>query len=114
MEARAETEAFCVELAHMFRTADIVVNVVGASGPSLVSDPDHVVVDGRRMSLLDATMPSTLPQNLAGLPSLTLPIATDRDGMAVAVQLSGPPWSEPRLLDIGSRFEDHGFVADLT
>ena len=39
--------------------------------------PDEVEVGGRTIPLREAVMPSTVPQNLAGLPSVTVPVGLD-------------------------------------
>jgi len=44
--------------------------------------------------------------NLAGLPALSLPCGF-ADGMPMAMQLVGPPFSENVLLSIGKRFQEH-------
>jgi aspartyl-tRNA(Asn)/glutamyl-tRNA(Gln) amidotransferase subunit A len=111
LEARDESKAIRSSFRRIFETVDVLVNVVGASGPSTVSDADHVLVGNRRVTLLDAMMPSTLPQNLAGLPSLTVPAGTDREGLPIGVQLSARPWSEPLLLELGRRLEASGAVS---
>ena len=111
LTAKADTDTIRTSFSRAFATADVLVNVVGASGPSTIDDPDHVTVDGDRMSLLRATMSSTVPQNLAGLPSLTVPIGVDDDGLPIGVQLSGPRWSESLLLEIGGRLEAAGTVS---
>ena len=38
------------------------------------------------------------PWSFAGMPSISLPTGVAPDGLPFAVQLSGAPWSEPRLL----------------
>ena len=40
----------------------------------------------------------TIPTNLAGIPGLSLPYGTDRNGMPIGVQLSGKAFAEPALL----------------
>jgi aspartyl-tRNA(Asn)/glutamyl-tRNA(Gln) amidotransferase subunit A len=94
----------------VFDGVDVLVNVIGATSPSTVGDPDHVVIGDDRISLRDTVMPSTVPQNVAGLPSLTMPVGTDDDGMPIGVQVCGPPWSERQLLSIGRRLESSGAV----
>lgn len=113
LAARSMTKDFVERLMGMFRTADVLVNIVGVTGPSRVEDPNHVDVEGRRVALLDATMPSTLPQNLAGVPSLTVPVGRDVDGVPVGVQLTGRPWSEHFLLHLGRRLERFGALAHV-
>ncbi len=58
----------------------------------------------KEISQFEAMMPAT-PVNLLGLPSLAVPIAQDRDGLPVGVQLIGRPWEEELLLEIGARLE---------
>ena len=77
-------------------------------GPSSVAQPDVVAIDGRDVRLRDAVMPSTVPQNVAGLPSVTVPAGTDADGLPIGVQLAGRPWSEPMLLALAEILERRG------
>jgi aspartyl-tRNA(Asn)/glutamyl-tRNA(Gln) amidotransferase subunit A len=39
-----------------------------------------------------------VPQDLAGLPTCAVPVGFDDLGLPVAIQLTGPPWSEHRVL----------------
>jgi aspartyl-tRNA(Asn)/glutamyl-tRNA(Gln) amidotransferase subunit A len=98
----------------VFGTVDVLVNVVGATGPSTTGDPDHVTTGDTTIALRDALMPSTVPQNVAGLPSLTVPAGTDEDDMPIGVQLCGPPWSERFLLSVGRRLERAGAITVRT
>jgi len=88
--------------------APLLVTPVGACGPSTPADPDEVVLDGRTVPLRAAVMPSTVLQNICGLPSLTVPVGTDADGLPVGIQLIGGPWSEAHLLAIGADLEANG------
>ncbi|MGI5212185.1 amidase [Plantactinospora sp. CA-290183] len=45
------------------------------------------------------------PWNIAGLPSLVVPVGLRPDGMPVGVQLVGPPGSELLLLGVAGQFE---------
>jgi amidase len=47
----------------------------------------------------------TLPANLSGLPAATFPVATDRDGMPVGVQLIAGPGDEATLFQLGHSLE---------
>jgi Asp-tRNA(Asn)/Glu-tRNA(Gln) amidotransferase A subunit family amidase len=38
------------------------------------------------------------PWSFAGMPSISLPSGLDGQGLPLAIQLTGAPWSEPRLL----------------
>jgi len=55
-------------------------------------------------------MPSTVAQNLAGLPSVTIPVGIDEEGMPIGVQLTGARYSESMLLQIAALLEADGIV----
>ncbi|MCK9248821.1 MAG: Asp-tRNA(Asn)/Glu-tRNA(Gln) amidotransferase subunit GatA [Solirubrobacteraceae bacterium] len=46
----------------------------------------------------------TLPQSLAGVPAISIPCGLD-DGLPVGLQLSGPAFGEPRILDAAHALE---------
>jgi aspartyl-tRNA(Asn)/glutamyl-tRNA(Gln) amidotransferase subunit A len=89
--------------------AEVLVSLVGTTGPSRVDDPDHVVTrTGERIPLRQAVMPTTVPQNLTGLPSVTVPAGLDDDGLPIGVQLTGAPFTEPLLLAVAAALEATG------
>lgn len=49
--------------------------------------------------------PFAAPWNIAGLPSLVVPVGLRPDGLPVGVQLVGPPGSELLLLGVAGQFE---------
>ncbi|RKR90264.1 amidase [Micromonospora pisi] len=49
--------------------------------------------------------PYAAPWNIAGLPSLVVPVGVRPDGLPVGVQLVGPPGSELLLLGVAGQFE---------
>ncbi|MER7442156.1 amidase [Micromonospora avicenniae] len=49
--------------------------------------------------------PFAAPWNIAGLPSIVVPVGRRPDGLPVAVQLVGPPGSELLLLGVAGQFE---------
>lgn len=106
-ERQARSRAGLLEA---FRRADILVSLVGG-GPSRADDPDHVRTrSGERIPLRQAVMPTTVPQNLAGLPSVTVPAGADDDGLPVGLQLTGAPGTEGLLLAVAAALEAGGTV----
>jgi len=57
------------------------------------------------ISLLDAIRVVS-PWNLFGMPSMSVPVSFDGDGMPAGVQFAGLPWSEETLLELAVQFED--------
>ena len=49
--------------------------------------------------------PYAAPWNIAGLPSIVVPVGVRPDGLPLAVQLTGPPGSELLLLAVAGQFE---------
>ena len=94
----------------VFLFADLLVSPVGPTGPSFRATPDVVELHGDDIPLRTAMMPYTVPQNLAGLPSITCPVGLDDAGMPIGVQLTGAPWSEPLLLAVAAALESDGIV----
>jgi aspartyl-tRNA(Asn)/glutamyl-tRNA(Gln) amidotransferase subunit A len=111
LAARQQQAAARAALLGALERADILVSLVGSTGPSRTDDPDHVLTrSGERLTLRQAVMPTTVPQNLAGLPSVTVPAGPDDDGLPIGVQLTGAPWSEPLLLAVAGALEAGGTV----
>ena len=110
IDARRTASEIHSHFLRLFETADVLITVVGSTGPSSVSDPDYVVLNGERTALRDSMMPSTVPQNLAGLPSITFPFGFD-DDLPIGFQMTGPPFSEMLLLNIASAMEKAGIIS---
>jgi len=48
----------------------------------------------------NGVLPYTVPQDLAGLPTCAVPVGFDDRHLPVAVQVTGPPRSEARVLTV--------------
>jgi aspartyl-tRNA(Asn)/glutamyl-tRNA(Gln) amidotransferase subunit A len=91
-----------------FDSAELIVTLVSSTGPSTTEQPDVVDLGGRTLPLRDVVMPYTVPQNVAGLPSITVPAGADADGLPIGVQIVGSPWSEGRLLNAAEALHRSG------
>lgn len=96
--------AYTRQMAAVFEACDVFVcpglAVRFAANANLGDDPPP---DGAT-----AAMRFTLPFNLTGNPSLTLPCGMDDEGAPIGVQLVGPSLSEARLLGLGGGLEASG------
>ncbi len=77
--------------ARLFGEADVLLTPIHAVPPEPREQPGH---DAFR----DGVLPYTVPQDLAGLPTCAVPVGRDEHGLPVGVQITGPPWSERRVL----------------
>jgi amidase len=91
-------------LARMFNSADMLVAPVMPLAPPSVAMMSAMLSG----SLLDAApmMRYTIPFNLAGVPTLTLPMGRTAAGFPLGFQLVGPELSENTLLAAGAAYED--------
>ncbi len=90
LEATATRERIRAGFARLFATADLLLTPIA----SLPPEPRGVGAQAFR----DGVLPLTVPQDVAGLPSCAVPVGFDELGLPVGVQLTGPPWSEGRVL----------------
>lgn len=91
--ARSIQGRWRAELRAVFRRVQVIVL-------STLADLPPTLGDGPQLFHLRRT----LPFNLAGLPSLSMPVAMGR-GLPASLQLVGPERSEDRLLALGRRLE---------
>ena len=54
----------------------------------------------------------TVPINIAGLPSLSIPCGTDSQGLPIGMQLIGKPFAEPLLYQAAYAFEQSSGKGD--
>jgi aspartyl-tRNA(Asn)/glutamyl-tRNA(Gln) amidotransferase subunit A len=80
------------------RGAPPIAGPIRATAPGMTR-PDRLPPGTRHNAALIAA------GNLAGLPALTFPCGFDRDGLPLALQLVGPPASEPLLVTLANRFQ---------
>lgn len=98
------------EFARLFAQVDAIAMPVLPIPPLMLAE-----FDARRDASPLASAPVlrfTLPLNLAGIPSLTLPMGRMDDGTPLGFQLAGPALGEAALLRIGAAYEAHTAFAD--
>ena len=80
-----------------FAHADLLLTPVTAGSPAPIGQ-ERVVHLGEEIEFRELVMSYTVPQDLAGLPAATVRAGFDLFGVPTAVQLTGPAWSEWRVL----------------
>ena len=90
-EATLARERGRAAFARIFAAADLLITPVSGVPPETIEQHDH-------QDFRDGVLPNTVPQDLAGLPTCAVPVGFDALGLPVGVQLTGPAWSEGRVL----------------
>ncbi|MBQ5754313.1 MAG: aspartyl/glutamyl-tRNA amidotransferase subunit A, partial [Oscillospiraceae bacterium] len=86
----------------LFETYDAVISPVA---PTVAYKLGEKTTNPLEMYMGDVY---TVPVNIAGLPSLSLPCGKDKDGMPIGMQLIGKPFGEATLYRAGYAFEQNG------
>ena len=98
-------------LTRIFETADVLIAPVASIEPPTLAEIDAMVT-----SPWPSTAPLltyTIPFNVAGVPSLTLPMGMGSSGVPLGFQMIGPNLGEASLLAAGAAFEQAtGFSAN--
>jgi aspartyl-tRNA(Asn)/glutamyl-tRNA(Gln) amidotransferase subunit A len=76
--------------------------IVGPTAPTTAFELGARTSDPVQMYLGDVF---TIPAPLAGLPALSIPCGFDASGLPVGLQLTGPHFSEGRLLGVAQRYQ---------
>ena len=88
-------------------SVDVLLTPVNPGTPPRRSDPDHVIApDGTRQPFRDVIMGYTVPQNLAGVPTVTIWAGADELGLPCGIQLTaarGHEFSALQLAEVLDR-----------
>lgn len=97
LEGTERRELLRAGFQRLFDQADLLLTPVTAGPPAPIGE-ERVMHLGREIEFRELVMSYTTPQDLVGLPACTVRAGFDALGIPTAVQLTGPPWSEARVL----------------
>lgn len=123
LQATVRREHLRAGFAKAFDQVDLLLTPVSAGPPSTIG-VERVQHLGEEIDFRALVMGYTVPQDLAGLPTCTVRAGFDAQGVPTAVQFTGPPRSERRVLsaaqalfeatpEVQSRRPDLGVAATL-
>jgi aspartyl-tRNA(Asn)/glutamyl-tRNA(Gln) amidotransferase subunit A len=93
-------ERWGLQVRRLFETVDVVLTpTVATPAPKVSASSDLIAATG-------ALTRFTFVWSYAQLPALSVPCGFTRVGLPVGMQLIGPKWSEPRLLAVGSAYQE--------
>jgi aspartyl-tRNA(Asn)/glutamyl-tRNA(Gln) amidotransferase subunit A len=101
MEMRAKAEAV---YARVFMAVDCLLGACLPVAPPPIGE-QQVRVDGREMTVVEAFTRFNSPQNMAGVPALSLPCGFSQDGLPVGLQLIGPVGRDDAVLGLGMAYQ---------
>ncbi|OON80677.1 amidase [Streptomyces tsukubensis] len=98
----------------LFERVDVVAAPTVTSTAAPAHLPNLLWADGSEEGVSDSYVRLSAPANLTGLPSLSVPVGFDGDGLPIGMQVIGGPLDEARLIQVGHAYESaHRPVAHL-
>ncbi|GAB3354082.1 amidase [Modestobacter lapidis] len=91
--------------AAMFADIDVLVTPVQPFVAPRVGETEVTWPDGSTESVDQAMVRLTSPGNLTGLPVLAVPVGFDAAGLPLGMQITGRPFDEATVLDVGKAYE---------
>jgi aspartyl-tRNA(Asn)/glutamyl-tRNA(Gln) amidotransferase subunit A len=88
-----------------FRTVDIMAGPTLPGLPAPVGSPVMELGQGRSERLVDASCRLVAPQNMTGVPALSLPCGFSSEGLPLGLQLWGPRGADPLVLELGRLYQ---------
>lgn len=93
-----------MEFARVFDEVDVLLGATIPCLPPRIED-DFVLIGGRKAELIDSMTRLNSPQNMAGVPALSLPSGFSTTGLPLALQLIAGPNREDLLLSLGAAYQ---------
>jgi aspartyl-tRNA(Asn)/glutamyl-tRNA(Gln) amidotransferase subunit A len=76
------------KLEREFESVDLILSPVLGGGPSPIDDPEFVEHQGARIEFRELILGYSVPQDLSGLPAVTICVGIDRNGVPIGMQLT--------------------------
>ena len=103
LRAQATLRAVTVAFASLFENVDCLVGAVLPVSPPRIGETT-VLVNGKDVSVVDAFTRLNAPQNMAGIPALSVPCGMT-DKLPVALQIIGASGNDETVLRLGAAFQ---------
>jgi Asp-tRNA(Asn)/Glu-tRNA(Gln) amidotransferase A subunit family amidase len=100
LAASCERQRLVALLVSAVSSVDVLLTPVATVAPPTVDRPDVAKLGNDEIDLRAAIMGFTVPQNLAGLPTVTFPAAKTADGLPCGLQVSSVPGGERIALSV--------------
>lgn len=85
-----------------FESADVVLSPIAGGSPALIAGGDLTEHRGEEIEFRDLVLGFTVPQDLAGIPAVTIHVGHDRFGVPIAVQVAAARGREHLLMQVAA------------
>jgi aspartyl-tRNA(Asn)/glutamyl-tRNA(Gln) amidotransferase subunit A len=89
---------------NLFKIYDILMAPTVATGAPPITDTS-VEINGVQELIAPLMARLTRPQNITGLPTISLPIGFTSKGLPVSMQLTAPAFQEAKLYNVANQYE---------
>jgi aspartyl-tRNA(Asn)/glutamyl-tRNA(Gln) amidotransferase subunit A len=93
------------EVKKVFAAVDLLVTPTMAIPPASFPEAEQVELEMIQKRQLSPLTRNTVPFDVYGLPTITVPCGFTHDGLPIGLQISGPPWGEAQVLRLARAYE---------
>ena len=105
MDAIHSLERLRREVKEVFAAVDLLVTPTMAIPPASIPEAAQVEQEMIQNRQLSPTTRNTVPFDVYGLPTITVPCGFTHDGLPIGLQISGPPWGEILVFRLAHAYE---------
>lgn len=89
----------------VFATVDLLATPTMAIPPATIPEAGRVELEMIQKKQLSPLIRNTVPFDVYGLPTISVPCGFTREGLPIGLQLSGPAWAETLVLRLARAYE---------
>jgi aspartyl-tRNA(Asn)/glutamyl-tRNA(Gln) amidotransferase subunit A len=104
-EGRKKIEMLRREIQKVFTSVDLIVTPTTPHPAHTLEVADREELENIEAKALSTLTRNTIPFDVYGLPTITVPCGFSRDMMPIGLQISGPPWNEAAVFRLAQAFE---------
>ncbi|PHM65151.1 amidase [Xenorhabdus stockiae] len=108
LKAQRARRIICQQWNTLFNDIDILLTPTVPETAALVGQESFTWSDNSQETIINAYLRLCTPANITGLPALTLPVAKDKQGLPIGIQVIGRAMDDATVLRVGHAIEVAG------
>jgi len=88
-----------------FASVDLLITPTMSIPPASISEAETIELEQIQKGQLSPLVRNTSPFDVYGLPSISVPCGSTRDGLPIGLQITGPAWGEEQVLRLAYAYE---------